>query len=263
MSNLRGKNIIITGASSGIGAATALKAAEHGAYPILLARRLDKLTSIAQYIQHQTSVQPLTFSVDVSDEQAVHATFSQILKQIGNCDILVNNAGYGVFDDVVNASLADIRGMFEVNVFGMIACTQAVLPLMLSADTGQIVNVVSQAGKLATPKSSGYAASKHAALGFTNSLRLELSESNLTVSTVNFGPVDTDFFTQADPSGDYVKNVKKWMLSSEQAAEAIISTMVHKKREVNLPRWMNIGAKLYQLAPGLVEKVAGNAFKMK
>ncbi|OEH94573.1 SDR family NAD(P)-dependent oxidoreductase [Bacillus solimangrovi] len=263
MTTLHGKKVFITGASSGIGASTALKVAAQGALPVLLARRYDQLKNIALNIEEQTGVQSLFYSVDVSDEGQVKHVFEKIEKEIGFCDILVNNAGFGVFEHVKDSSLENIRSMFEVNVFGLIACTQAVLPHMLEANRGHIINVVSQAGKLATPKSSGYAASKHAALGFTNSLRLELSDTNINVSTVNFGPVDTNFFSHADPSGSYVKNVKRWMLTSEQASEAIVRVMMKQNREVNLPRWMGIGAKLYQLAPHLFEKVAGNAFKMK
>jgi uncharacterized protein len=260
---LKGKNVVITGASSGIGEKIAKEAAASGANVVLLARSSDKLEQISADITSKASSSCYTYTLDVSDLEAVQQTFENIFATVGTVDVLVNNAGFGVFDTVIDAKLEDMKSMFEVNVFGLIACTKMVLPKMVEQNAGHIINIASQAGKIATPKSSIYSATKHAVLGFTNSLRLELAGTNVYVTAVNPGPIRTNFFNVADKSGSYVKNVEKYMLDSEDVAKQIVGLMFTRKRELNLPRWMNTGSVLYQLFPTAVEKIAGNAFYKK
>lgn len=263
MKELIGKNIVITGASSGIGEKIALNVALLGARPILLARSEDKLAAICEKINIQFHVQAIYYSLDVSDTNQVKEVFAKIYREVDFIDILLNNAGFGVFDMVHEASMTDIDRMFQVNVMGVIACTKEVLPSMLERNRGHIINVASQAGKLATPKSSAYAATKHAVLGFTNSLRMEVSPSNINISAVNPGPIETAFFTTADKSGNYVKNVQKYMLSSEKVADKVTKLMIHPKRELNLPIWMNWGSVLYNLFPGIADKLVGGILNKK
>ena len=123
--------------------------------------------------------------------------------------------------------------------------------------------IASQAGKLATAKSSGYSSTKHAVLGFTNSIRMELAQTNINVSAVNPGPVETNFFVTADKSGKYVQNAKKFMLKADDVANQIIRLMEHPKRELNLPIWMGIGSTIYNLFPTFFEKIIGNQLNMK
>lgn len=263
MNKLTDKVIVITGASSGIGEQLAYLIAEKGAKPVLLARSLDKLEQISIHIEKKTGNKPVFYQLDVSDLEQVKEVFRAIQKQTGHIDVLVNNAGFGIFDTFHESNLNDVKGMFEVNVIGLMACIQAVLPDMLKRGSGHIINVASQAGKLATAKSSGYAASKHAVLGLTNSLRMETLGTGIHVTAVNPGPIKTNFFNHADKSGTYVKNVERYMLSPEYVARKIVQAIERPKREVNLPRWMNAGSVLYQLFPGLVEKVAGKALNKK
>lgn len=256
MQTLNNKNIVITGASSGIGEKIALKVAERGARPILLARSKEKLTVICEEINLKTAANCTYYQLDVSDFEQVKVVFKQIIKDVGHIDILLNNAGFGIFDSFYEARFEDIERMFAVNVLGLIACTKEVLPAMIGQNRGHIINVASQAGKLATPKSSGYSATKHAVLGFTNSLRMELARTNILVSAVNPGPIETNFFTIADKSGSYVKNVKKFMLKSDYVANQIVNLMIEPKRELNLPGWMNAGSVLHNLFPSIFEKVS-------
>ncbi|WP_085992649.1 SDR family NAD(P)-dependent oxidoreductase [Oceanobacillus senegalensis] len=255
MKKLKNKTIVITGASSGIGEKVARKVAEKGATPILLARSSDKLEKISKEIKEDFSVTCLYFQLDVSDTKQVKREFDKILHEVSSIDILINNAGFGIFDAFHEASLDEIDRMFKVNVLGLMACTKQVLPSMLEKNTGHIVNIASQAGKLATPKSSGYSASKHAVLGFTNSLRLELSKTDIYISAVNPGPIETKFFETADRSGSYVENVKKYMLQSDKVADKIVQLLINPKRELNIPKWMNFGNKLYNLFPGIADKL--------
>lgn len=263
MEKLLNKNIVITGASSGIGEKVALKVAELGARPILLARSTEKLAVLSNEINKNSGVNCVYFNLDVSDFNQVKEVFQRIYQEQGFIDVLINNAGFGVFESFHNANFNDIQMMFDVNVLGLMACTKEVLTSMIERNTGHIINIASQAGKLATPKSSGYSATKHAVLGFTNSLRMELLKTNISVSAVNPGPIETNFFNIADKSGNYVKNVKKLMLKSDYVAEQIIKLMIKPKRELNLPRWMNIGSVLYNLFPSAAEKLTDKMFDKK
>ncbi|MFC4324077.1 SDR family NAD(P)-dependent oxidoreductase [Litchfieldia salsa] len=260
---LKNKTIVITGASSGIGERVAYMVAEQGARPVLLARSYERLIEIAKKIKERTGVDSLYYKVDVSDSKAVETVFLDILDKTNKVDVLINNAGYGKFDHVVDATIAETKEMFAVNVFGLIACTKMVLPTMMANNSGHIINIASQAGKLATPKSSVYSATKHAVLGFTNSLRMELTSTNIYVTAVNPGPIRTKFFDIADESGNYVKNVERFMLEPDDVARKIVNIMFTSKRELNLPGWMNIGSVLYTLFPTVVEKVGGKALFKK
>jgi uncharacterized protein len=257
------KHIVITGASGGIGEQIAYEAASRGAVPILLARSQDKLEAVAHHIRHTYAVNGYTYTLDVSNIKEVETVFRQIFQDVGYIDVLINNAGFGIFENVVEAKMENVEAMFQVNVLGLIACTKMVLPHLLERNTGHIVNIASQAGKLATPKSSGYSATKHAVLGFTNSLRMELSKTNIFVTAVNPGPIKTNFFNIADTSGSYKKNVEKLMLDPKDVAQKVVNALFTNKREINLPGWMNLGSTLYLLAPRLVEKLAGDMFHQK
>ncbi|MGE7215765.1 SDR family NAD(P)-dependent oxidoreductase [Priestia koreensis] len=263
MRELKNKVVVITGASSGIGEKVALKAAELGAKPVLIARSVDKLVALSDQIKEKFGTTCTYYQLDVGDFVKVTETFQRIIQEEKTIDILINNAGFGVFDTFYQANFSDIEKMFEVNVLGLMACTKAVLPFMMDHNSGHIINIASQAGKLATPKSSGYSASKHAVLGFTNSLRLELGKTNIAVSAVNPGPIETNFFNIADKSGTYVKNVQQFMLKSDYVADRIIGLMQKPKRELNLPKWMNMGSVLYNLFPRLADKLTGNILNRK
>ncbi|MFK4413819.1 MULTISPECIES: SDR family NAD(P)-dependent oxidoreductase [Bacillus] len=260
---LQNKVIVITGASSGIGEQVAMQVAEQGATPVLMARTEEKLKALAEKIKETYNTPCYYYVLDVSEEMEVQSVFSKVLQEVGRIDILVNNAGFGIFKTFEDASMDEVKDMFQVNVFGLVACMKAVLPYMVKRNEGHIINIASLAGKIATPKSSAYAATKHAVLGFTNSLRMELSSTNIFVTAINPGPIDTNFFEIADQSGTYVKNMGRYMLKPTYVAEQIVKSMQTKKREVNLPKWMGIGPKLYALFPGLFERVAGKSLNKK
>jgi uncharacterized protein len=260
---LKGKNIVITGASGGIGAEIAKLCAESGAHLVLLARSLDKLEKLQTEFQQKHQVKVDVFQLDVSNTDQVKEVFRGIFSRIGEVDILVNNAGFGVFREAHEATVDEIKGMFDVNVVGLMACTSMVLPKMRELRAGHIINIASQAGKIATPKSSVYSASKHAVLGYTNALRMELSDFNVQVTSVNPGPIATNFFNIADEKGTYVKNVQRFILQPEYVAQKVVDSMLTKTREINLPRWMNMGSIIYVLFPRLFERLGKKAFNQK
>ncbi|MDQ0219076.1 SDR family oxidoreductase [Peribacillus cavernae] len=263
MSRLQGKCVVITGASGGIGRETAIRAACEGARVVLLARSIDKLDELKRHLIEQYRTEAYAFRLDVADTTQVKRIFAEIVAVAGEIDVLINNAGFGVFKEAHEADLEETKAMFDVNVLGLIACTQMVLPSMKRRKKGHIINIASQAGKIATPKSSVYSATKHAVLGYSNSLRLESMRDHVFVTTVNPGPISTNFFNIADESGTYVKNVERFMLKPDYVADKIVSAIFTKRREINLPGWMNLGSIFYTLFPRIVETVGKNAFFKK
>ncbi len=254
---------MITGASGGIGAEMARECARQGANLVLLARSLEKLEELKKELEGQGAAGVLCKKLDVADPAAVNKVFAEVLDEIGHCDVLVNNAGFGVFRSVHEVDLDEAAAMFDVNVLGLIACTSMVIPGMRKRNSGHIINIASQAGKLATPKSSVYAATKHAVLGYTNSLRMELAQCGIYVTAVNPGPIATRFFDTADEGGTYVKNVQKFMLDPQTVAKKVVSRMMTRTREINLPRWMGAGSTFYALFPRTFELLGKSALNKK
>ncbi|TXK72121.1 SDR family oxidoreductase [Paenibacillus sp. N3.4] len=253
------KIVLITGASSGIGAVMAQQFSAKGAIPILTARSTDKLQEIAAGLQGEHAI----YCMDVTQTEQVNEVISQVIARFGRIDILINNAGYGVFETFVGAPLAHFEDMMNVNYMGIVRCTQAVLPHMLEAGSGHIVNIASMAGKIGTAKSTGYAATKHAVLGFTNSLRQELMKTGISVTAINPGPIATPFFDKADPSGNYVKNVSWFMLKPEKVVKALLHAVERNIPEKNLPYVAGLGIKLFQLFPRTFDRIASGMLNKK
>jgi short-subunit dehydrogenase len=246
------KIVLITGASSGIGARMAQMIAQRGAIPILTARSLRKLQEISAHI----STAHECIELDVTREDQVRDVVGQVMAKYGTIDILINNAGYGIFDNFTDAPLHDFKEMMDVNYMGTVRCTQAVLPYMLSVRSGHIVNIASLAGKVGSAKSTAYTASKHAVIGMTNSLRLELMGTGVQLTAVNPGPIRTPFFDRADPSGNYVKNVQFLMLKPDKVVNAILRAIEKNQAEIHLPRVAVIGVWIAQLFPRLFNQLA-------
>ncbi|WP_050180780.1 SDR family NAD(P)-dependent oxidoreductase [Domibacillus robiginosus] len=252
------KVVVITGASSGLGAELAKRAGSKGFHLVLLARRLDRLKELQQELLDKgASVR--VFEADVTDRQRME----QVFEEIGTVDVLINNAGVGFFTWAHESKPEETKQMIDVNVSGLIGCCEQVIPQMMARRSGHIINIASQAGKMATPKSAVYAATKHAVLGYTNSLRMEMSRFGVFVTAINPGPIATPFFNQADPEGTYVKNAGRFMLKPDKVAEKTVAVIGRPVREVNLPRWMAAGSRIHSLIPNTVEKLGRNAFFKK
>ncbi|ASA23936.1 SDR family NAD(P)-dependent oxidoreductase [Paenibacillus donghaensis] len=257
--DLQDKVIVITGASSGIGALTAQMVSRRGAVPVLVARSEDKLKQTAAGIPGVFGL----YTCDVGDEVAVKTVFAKILAEYGKIDILLNNAGYGKFAAFSEMEAHEFADMMDVNYMGIVRCTQAVLPSMLERRSGQIINLASMAGKIGTAKSVAYTATKHAVLGFTNALRQELRGSGVIISAVNPGPIATDFFKTADPSGNYEKSMARFIMTPEYVCSKIIKVMEKGKEELDLPRLAGLGIRLYGLFPRFADKLTYKALNKK
>lgn len=260
---VKGKKILITGASSGIGQFLAIHVAHQGGTPIMVARSAERLRIIAEKIDEKFGVCAYWYEADLSNDADWKDIIDRICYDHGSLDALINNAGMAVFGLVSESKWKDIDRMISVNVKSLFRTTHQLLPHFLQQGSGHIVNIASQAGKIATPKSAVYAATKHAVLGFTNALRMEVEEKGIVVTSVNLGPVRTNFFKQADPSGSYERAVDRIMLDPNQVALTVVNGLFTKQREINLPSWMNSGSKVYSLAPTLMEKAMQGQFNKK
>ncbi|MFB5660681.1 SDR family NAD(P)-dependent oxidoreductase [Alteribacillus sp. HJP-4] len=247
------KKILITGASGGIGKAVAYRAASEGYQLILTARRKEKLEELKFDLEKQGASVNVIPS-DISSSAGAEALMEEVYQDEGKIDVLINNAGIGYFETIEAMESKKAVKMMEINVLAIFYLTKAALPKMKSQKNGHIINIGSLAGKVATPKASIYAASKHAVIGFSNALRMEVKPFGIHVSVVNTGPVRTEFFNKADPGGTYEKSVEKFIIEPDKLAERILLLIEKPKRELNLPWWMNLLAKMYLLFPSFIER---------
>ena len=248
--------ILITGASGGL-AQEIVKLLPQDQL-ILLGRNKEKLVQL--YGNH---LQAELIEIDITDVQAIEELVAELYQRYGKIDVLINNAGYGIFDEFDKISDQDIHQMFEVNTFALMNLSRLVGTLMKETRKGHIINIVSMAGLIATSKSSLYSATKFAAIGFSNALRLELMPYGVYVTTVNPGPIRTAFFDQADPDGTYLKSVDRFLLEPDTVARKIVKTIGKDKRELNLPVLLHLVHKFYTLFPKLADKLAGETFNYK
>lgn len=192
MMKLQEKVAIVTGAGRGIGHSIATALAKEGASVILAGRTGSELSALQKNITADGG-NALAVTADITLEADVARLVDEALKQYGRIDILVNNAGVGVFKKVIDLEPADFDLMWNVNMRGVFLATKAVLPHMLKARAGDIVNIASLAGKNHFVGGAAYAATKWALRGFAGSLMLEVREANIRVATIFPGSVDTGF----------------------------------------------------------------------
>ncbi|MEG0549769.1 MAG: SDR family oxidoreductase [Vagococcus sp.] len=260
---LTNKTVLITGASSGLGEQIAYEAARRNAKVILCARREDKLKEIAKKCSTLSNAGSDYLPLDIADFQDVEDKLETIDAHYPQIDVLVNCAGFGLFENFIETKFEETVNMFQVNVLGLMYITQKIAIKMAEENSGHIINVASQAGKMATPKSSVYSATKFAVLGFSNSLRLELKPLGISVTTVNPGPINTNFFDIADPSGDYLSSMGGLTLNPTKLAKRIVNSMGTYKREINAPFIMEFGSKSYLLFPHVGDLLASTLFNKK
>ena len=233
MAKLDGKVAVITGASSGIGEATAEALAAQGAAVVVAARREERLTDLVGRIEGKGG-RTLPVSCDVTDEGQAHALIRRTEEEFGRVDILINNAGVMLLSKVGKGLSDQWRQMFEVNVLGLLYTTDAAIEVMKRQGSGHIVNVSSLAGRKVTRDTSGvYAGTKHAVGAISEGLRQELLDDNIRVTVVEPGAVETeltDHITDEEAKEGLSGLLSLDILQAEDIASAIAYAVTQPER---------------------------------
>ena len=254
--NPANKTVIITGASSGIGAATAWAFAAAGAHVALAARDAAKLAEVARGLPGH----PLVVPTDVTDEAAVAALVARTAETFGGVDIVVNNAGVGLAAPVADLAAGDLRAAFAVDVLGPLVLTQAALPQLRRRGRGQLIYVSSVVGLRALPYLGGYAAAKAALDRLTESLRVELRGSGVAVTLVRPGTTRTPFAEHRLGSGRELRRVSSRAASADQVAQAIVRAAVREPRVAYVSWSDRLTVLLSLLAPRLADRLLARSF---
>jgi NADP-dependent 3-hydroxy acid dehydrogenase YdfG len=226
MNALNNKIVFITGASAGIGKATALAFAKEGANLIITARRVERLENLAKEIETNYGVKVLALKLDVRNKDEVASVINSLPDEWSEIDILVNNAGLGrgvnkLYEDNIDGW----EEMIDTNIKGLLYVTRNIVPGMVERKSGHVINLGSIAGHEAYGGGSVYCATKHAVTAITRSLRIDLLGTGVRVSTVDPGMVETEFsVVRFYGDTERAKNVYKGLqpLTGEDIAEAII-----------------------------------------
>lgn len=254
------KTIWITGASSGIGEALAYELADRGAHLVLSARSEEKLEAVrAACIDPQHHI---VLPLDLADTGALLEKAAEAERRAGRIDVLVNNGGISQRSLVVETALEVDRRLMEVNYFGTVALTKAVLPSMLERGTGRFVVVSSLVGHISTPMRSAYAASKHALHGFFEALRAEVYDQGVRVTMVCPGFVRTQISVSAltgdgTPQGT-MDRAQENGLAPEACAAAIAEALAAGKDEVFIGGFERYGVYVNRLSPALFRAAVRN-----
>jgi len=222
--DLSGQVVAVTGASSGIGEATALGCARAGAAVALAARRADRIQALAERIAGEGG-RAIAVPADVGDEEQARAFVDRAHSELGRLDVLVNNAGVMLLGAIENAPTEEWRQMIHVNVFGVLYCTHAALPLMHQQGSGHIINISSVAGRVARAGSAVYNLTKWGVGAFSEALRQEAVEMGVRVTLVEPGAVTTELAGHNRP--EVLEQIAKrfggfTLLSAEDIAGAIL-----------------------------------------
>jgi len=250
--SLQGKVAVVTGASSGIGEATARELAARGAEVVLLARGVEKLRYLEREIL-ASGGSARAIPTDVADDTSVEAAFERIVGEHGRVDVLVNNAGLGLSGRVAELRPDDLRYLFEVNVLGPLRCVQAALPRMPRG--GRIVNVSSVVGLRAIPKVGGYSATKFALNALSDALRVEITARGITVTSVYPGTTRTAFRENSRHTGDEKRGWRPKGVEPEKVAEKIADAAERGGRDVFVTLKDRLFIAGTTALPGLTDRV--------
>jgi uncharacterized protein len=250
------KLVLVTGASSGIGAAAAKLYAARGARVLVLARNEAKLKEVAAAITRDGGAAS-PYAVDLADPSAIAETSARIAREAGTPDVLIHNAGAGRWLPLLETSAEEALAMIEVPYLAAFNLTRAFLPEMIARRTGAIACITSPGSYVAWPNASAYIAARHALLGFAESLRADLRRTGLTVTLVVLGEVETPYWQHNPGSRQHMPKsnpILAPVLTPEQAAEAIVQGVERGQRRVVKPAILRALFLLNALAPGLVAR---------
>lgn len=258
---LTDKTILITGASQGIGAATARAFADYPVRLALLARSEQRIATLAAELNQKPDAQALAVPVDVSNPEDVHRAITRIREEFGGVDILINNAGVGMSSPVGEIDFVKGKELFDTNFWGAIDVVQAVLPDMRAQKQGLIINISSIVGRRAMPGISIYCASKFALNAFSESIRVELRPDNIRVVSFYPGVTATHFGDNllTGPSTVQGKGRAK-VTSAEDVGRAIVKAAIKEPRDAYATLFDRVFVWASTLTPWLMDRMLG---KMK
>jgi 3-hydroxy acid dehydrogenase / malonic semialdehyde reductase len=224
--SLKDKIVFVTGASSGIGAATAMEFARHGAKLLLCARRLDRLQAMEAELRDAGSPDVFNLELDVRDRKTAHSTLSQLPEAWRAIDVLVNNAGLSRgLTKLYQDDIENWEEMIDTNIKGLLYVTRAIVPGMVERDRGHVINLGSIAGHAAYPNGSVYCATKAAERFLSDGLRIDLNGTAIRVTSIDPGMVETDF-SRIRFRGDEERAAKTYQnidpLQAKDIADAIL-----------------------------------------
>ena len=261
MDGLKGKVVLVTGASSGIGEATARAFGAAGSRTVLAARRLDRLQAVADQIR-ASGGEALPVAADLSRLEDIAALVQQVLDRYGRIDVLFNNAGAGGIGWLENLDpQKDIAGQFAVNVLGVVQTTRQVLPIMIRQKSGHIINMASMAALAGTPTYTIYAACKYAVRGFSEALRREVAPWRIKVSVIYPGGVSTEFGAHAGIKRKTKVSTPKWLVRrAEDVAQAVVGLARRPRANLIYPWPWAVSAAVNQLFPWIVDATTVRGF---
>ena len=255
--DLKGKVVLITGASSGFGMDAARLFAEEGCSVVLAARRIDRLQELAASIQAEGG-EAFAVPVDVANRDEIEIMVETVLDLYGQIDILFNNAGFGRLSWLENLDPdRDIETQIQVNLTGLIQTTRAVLPYMLQRNSGHIINMSSVAGWIAPSTYTIYSATKFGVRGFTDALRREVQPFGIHVSGIDPGPAQTEFGQHTGNHPMKKSALRKYFrsMTSEHVAQCVIDLAKRPRRALIIPWYYRIALLGDWLIPGFVDWV--------
>jgi len=250
------KIVMVTGASSGIGAATAKAFAAMGAQVVLVARNAENLSARSEGIERGGGA-AIAYSADLSNPEAVSELAAKLCRDLGVPDILVNNAGSGRWAPLIETSPEELRHTIEVPYLAAAYATRAFLPGMIARGSGKIACVTSPASYLAWRDACGYIAARHALKGFAEGLRADLKGTGLHVTLVVLGAVDTSYWANNPGSRASVPKTIPGVfpqLTVQQAAAVIVDGIERKRRVVVKPAIYRLVFAMQALAPSLAAR---------
>jgi short-subunit dehydrogenase len=255
--------IVITGASTGIGRASALAFAQAGATVVVNSRREEALSTLAESCKNLGG-RAIAITADVTDERAIQNLARRVVERFGRIDVWINNAAVTLFARFEQTPPEAYRRVIETNLFGCIHGARAVLPYFREQGSGMLINISSGVGKIGSPFISAYVASKFAIIGLSESLRMELRDApDIHICTVLPAAIDTPLFQHgANFTGRAVQPIPP-VYSAKKVSRALIDLVRHPRREIVVGNAAKLGLIMRAIAPGLTERIFAKRVEQK